>query len=195
MKRYLVIIRKLTLLGLLIGVASWSWWLNLEPESPIAGSGTRDADPGLEFYAQGLEVSTLDARGKHIRTLRSEGLKQYQDSGITELVSPQLQIFEQGDNPQWQVTAERGQLSADGSELLLSGKVNIDQQRSINGFPLHIVTSDLRIEPEKHYAETDAPVTINNGENWMKSVGMQAWLQKPAQIKFLTRTRGYYVNQ
>ena len=79
--------------------------------------------------------------------------------------------------------------------VLLSGEVEINRPGSAEARDIHIVTRDLRVQPEQDYAETDELVTITSEQNWVRSTGMQAWLREPIRLKLLSQTRAHYVYQ
>ncbi|MCP4274742.1 MAG: LPS export ABC transporter periplasmic protein LptC, partial [Gammaproteobacteria bacterium] len=93
---------------------------------------------------------------------------------------------------EWKIVSETGWLSGDGDLLLLQGKVTIDRPKTPIQEPVRIVTSDLRVQPNQNYAETEEQITIDTPDNRITSKGMQAWLTNPMRIKFSANVRGRY---
>lgn len=186
--------RKIILFSLLALVTGWSLWLTQKGKTPILETTDTGIRPTLEYYVKNSTITTFDPSGQRTRRLRSDAISHFLGSGNTELDMLQLETFSTGAVPEWRLQSAQGELSEDGKKLLLSGTVEIDQEQGSEGVPLHIVTSDVTLEPEKEYAETDAPATIIQGDNRITSVGMQAWFGESAHIKFNAKTRGHYGN-
>ena len=116
---------------------------------------------------------------------------QFQDDETTEMEAPKYDFFRPG-QPSWHVQAEQGWLSADGELALLSGRVTIIRPASETTAPFKMVTSDLRIQPENNYLETDNAVKATSGKDQIDAIGMQAWMGPPSRIKFLSDVRSIY---
>ena len=76
--------------------------------------------------------------------------------------------------------------------VLLQGKVNIDRSAAPGIRPMHIITSDLRVQPKNNYAETDADARANSRDDWIESTGMQIWFAERIRVKLLAKVRGRY---
>ena len=144
-----------------------------------------------DFFAEGFTVTTMAADGLAARSLSGEKMLHFQDDQSTELTRPVITIFEK-DKPPWKVKSETGWVSPDGEVILLQGRVTIDRMAAPGVRPVHVVTRELRVQPNDEYAETDQPVDLRSRRDWLKSNGMQLWFGKPIRLKFLARVRGYY---
>lgn len=182
------------MLGILTVLAGWSWWLTQEDITPAPQSRETGSDDGLAYYVRDFTIVTMNPAGQLTRSLSSESLNHFLTTEITLLDKPRLKIFAIGDSPEWRLRANHGRVSGDGEELFLSGDVKIDRESRAEDLPLQILTSEITIQPDKDYAETDAPVSITQGDSKISSTGMQAWLKEPGHIKFNSKTRGYYAN-
>jgi lipopolysaccharide export system protein LptC len=91
------------------------------------------------------------------------------------------------------VDSETAWVSADGTLILLQGDVLITREGDSDDRPMRIVTSNLRVQPEQDYAETDEKVRVISETDWVDSIGMQAWMRPPSRLKFLSQVKGYYV--
>ncbi|MGV6826532.1 MAG: LPS export ABC transporter periplasmic protein LptC [bacterium] len=165
----------------------------VEPDAPKQPEKKEQfTDNSIDYYIEDFRVTTMDANGQPERILQANQLKHFLDDETTELKHPQLTV--RSENGQtWHVQSTSGWLSGDGELLLLNGDVDIRGEGSPEHRPMHLVTRDLRVQPEQNYAETDADVVIESEQNRVTATGMQAWLKHPARIKLLSNTRGKYV--
>lgn len=145
----------------------------------------------LDFYAHDLQVVTLDAKGRPIRQLQTTDLRHYVPDEHTSLEQPVLDIFHPDGS--WRVVAHQGELSENSERLFLAGDVIMDRPASAEKPPIHLKTTDVTYYPQRNYAETDAAVAINSQANWVTATGMQAWMDEPPHIRFLSKARGHYV--
>lgn len=178
------------MLILLLAVGGWALWHNQQqPETQVQGKFTVTDE--VDYFVDNLSVTTMTTKGKPARTLIATRMEHFRDTGITELEQPFFHIYSQSDST-WEVTSQQGELSEDGKTLLLSGQVEIDRPASPNVRTMHISTSNLRVNADQDYAETDEAVKITSDAGWVQGVGMQAWLREPSRIKFLSRTKAHY---
>lgn len=181
----------LFLWSLLILIAGLSWWL-AERETPHRDQEAMHEGPReVDYYLRDLQATTMTPAGLPARTLAAAELRHYPDDDTTELLEPRLTVH-QRKGPPWQVTAETGWVSADGSLVLLDGPVHIERAAGPSNRPLQIDTRDLRIQPQQDYAETDERVRVRSLKDRIDATGMQAWLRRPARIKLLANVKGYY---
>ena len=178
--------------GLALAVlAAVSWWLARDVERDHRlSSGPRD-NREIDYYLRELDFSTYTEQGILARTLQAPELRHYPDDGSTELDRPRFTIHKNG-VPPWRVRSETGWVSPDGKRVHLHGDVLIERDAGADIRPMRIVTRNMRVEPERDYAETDEPVTVTSFNDRIDSVGMQAWLREPGRIKFLSQVRGHY---
>lgn len=144
-----------------------------------------------DYYVDDFTVSEMGPDGKPKRKLTAEKMLHYPDDDSTELTRPYMVLYED-DTPPWNIRSETGWVSGDGKLILLIGEVYIDRVAAPGVRPLQIKTRDLRVRPEENYAETDNHVRIRSENSEQTSVGMQAWLNKPVRMKFLSNVRGRY---
>lgn len=184
--RIWLLLALLTLLGI-------TWWAS-RPEQVAVTQETVNKDQIQDYFVFNLELRQFDVEGNLAHVLRAGELRHYLESGVTRLQAPRYVLYEDK-LPSWRISAAKGLLSEDQSLLQLLGKTNIDWEGDETRPPMHMLTSDLNIQPQQEYAETAAPVTVTSGQNWIESVGMQAWLKRPGRIRFLAQTRAHYVAQ
>ncbi len=144
-----------------------------------------------DYFVEDFTVTDMDIDGKLKQTLSAERMLHYPDDDSTELTDPHLIIYEEG-APPWKIKSETGWVSGDGQLVLLNGVVKIDRVAAPGVRPMHITTRNLRVRPKESYAETDEKVRARSLNDVQTSIGMQAWLNKPIRLKFLSKVRGYY---
>ena len=184
---------RIWLLLLLLGILGYTWWASRpEPlENQPRGPSARDVQ---DYYMDELVLRQFDNKGRLSHRLLARDLHHYRDSGLTTLAAPYYMLYEQG-APVWTIDAEKGELSSDQTLLKLFGRTTIEREGDENHPAMHMLTADLRIYPQKEYAETDEPVTVTSEQNWIKSTGMQAWFKPPTRILFPAQARAHYVAQ
>jgi lipopolysaccharide export system protein LptC len=183
---------KIFLVTLLLAIGSWAWWHNQQRTDVPTREKNLPAHE-QDYFIEKFSVTTMTPQGKPARTLTASKMKHFRDTGITELEQPFVRIYNKS-AANWKAASEQGELSEDGKTLILSGNVEIDRSATPDSSvrSLHISTSNLRINADQDYAETDDAVKITSDTGWVQAVGMQAWLREPSHIKFLSRTRAHY---
>jgi lipopolysaccharide export system protein LptC len=176
----------------LVIAAAASWWL-ARPEAaappPAAKAG---AERTIDYYVNGLDATRMTEAGVPAHRLRTPKLRHFTDDDTSELEKPRLTVF-QAEAPPWEVDSEQAWVSPDGSLILLQGDVFITREGDAENRPMHIVTSNLRVQPAQDYAETDEKVRVSSESDWVDSIGMQAWMRPPSRLKFLSQVKGHYV--
>jgi len=185
--------RSLRILLVLIAVAvALASWKLVQEEADKPRPNARSGPRIIDYYVTGLDVTRMTEAGRPANRLRAETLRHYTDDDTTELQQPHLTVY-RDDSPPWEVDAEQAWVSADGSLVLLSGEVLIEREGNADSRPMRILTSELRVQPDQDYAETDEKVRVVSESDWLDAVGMQAWLRPPSRLKFLSQVNGYHV--
>ncbi len=181
--------QKNIIIGILLVLLSLGshWLITSPPENPSVVS----EEHKMDYYVNNFTTTRMSEDGKPFRQLSAKRMVHYPDDDTTELTAPLITMFE-GDTPEWEIWSEAGWLSGDGDLLLLQGKVIIERPQTATQKPVHLVTSNLRVQPNQNYAETEEVITINTSSNRITSKGMKAWLKDPMRIKFLANVRGKY---
>jgi lipopolysaccharide export system protein LptC len=181
--------RTLILGGVLLAVLGGTRLL-LETSSR-GGIPTEQEPHNADYFLENFSNTVMNARGTPFRRLSADRMLHFPDDDSTELTKPHLTLF-QNEHPLWQVQSEQGWLSGDGKLLLLNGPVTIDRAAAGQIRPLHIVTRNLRVQPEEGYAETDERIAVTSLGSRLESKGIQVWFKEPAHLKFLANVKGRY---
>ena len=181
------------LLLALLGVLGLTWWAS--QRSPSSMMTETVADERIQdYFVHGLILQQFDLAGGLSHVLEARHLAHFKASGLTRLTLPSYILYAR-QRPDWTIQANSGSLNKEKTLLQLLGETHIDWQGDEQRPAMHLVTSNLMIHPQQEYAETDAAVTVTSAENWIESMGMQAWLKTPGKIRFLAQTRAHYVAQ
>ena len=144
-----------------------------------------------DFFSNGYNKVEMNQEGLRRSELIAEKMIYYGDDDTTELTKP-IMTFYNEDQSTWVIAADTGWISPDGKDLLLNGNVKIERKKASDVRPIHIKTTNLRVKPEKNYAETDEWVEIINPPDRTEGVGMQIYYTKPVHLKLLSKVRGRY---
>jgi lipopolysaccharide export system protein LptC len=115
--------------------------------------------------------------------------KRQSDKDFTEITKPELIMYREN-GPPWEVQADKGHTTKQGSVITMIDNVKIWQTNTA-GMKSELTTSKLTVMPDKQYAKTDKPVKLVAPDSVTRAIGMQAHL-KEDQIKLLSRVRGLY---
>ena len=182
--------KQIQIYGFLVIVAALSWWL-VQVKAPQVEKPVDVQPHSAEFFSTGYQKLEMDATGKPKSKLIASKMLHYGDDNTTELADP-VMTFIYPDASNWVVGSESGWISSDGKDMHLKGRVSIDRNESSKVRPIHVKTSELRVKPEKRYAETDQWVEINNPPDRTEGVGMQIYFSSPIHLKLLSNVRGRY---
>ncbi len=173
------------LLLLLVAVIGTGWYLQLQ-EADLQQTATSSAGP--DAFVTGMQLAVMDEAGQQKYRIESDTMIHFPEDSHFTLTRPRFYIT-RPDGTSWQITAERGQTTADNDQLWLLGKVDILRPETSNINGLHIETSDLLIKPDEETAETDNAVTITAEGYLVTAIGLKAYL-KESLLELHSRVRG-----
>lgn len=154
-------------------------------------SGDPDDPDRVDFFIQDAFITRFNEQGELAYLLVSPRLQHYPATEMTRLESPLVTL--PGDTGDAQISSDYGTIPDDESQIELAGNVRVIDN-SASETPWVLTTSVLTLLPPEHYAETHAPVQIQQGVNRTDAIGMQAWL-KEHRVDLLSEVRGYYVTR
>ena len=163
------------------------WIVKNEPELTVM-SEARAAD----HFALHYKKVTMNALGKPSTRLTAEFAAHFRDSGETELTEP-IMIIHKGALPPWVLRSESGIISADGKLMSMNGNVYIDRENAEDVRAVNIETRNLRVQPERNYAETDERAQLVTGLDTISGTGMKLFYQEPMNIELLANVKGVHV--
>lgn len=180
--------RHLTLLFVLLFLAAASWWALtiVDPERrPIFTTSVEGPDHFMEDFTS----VTLNEAGVPVHQLKAVRLTHYPNDRHSELEDP-VMTFYKDDNSHWIASAKEGRILDDGEEVFLQGDVFIRQPGKKDSV-ITINTRDLHILPNEDFAETPNSVVMQQNDNTVTAIGMQAHFGHGV-VDFLSEVRGWY---
>lgn len=173
-------------------LALFSWWL--VKITGLRFEGGRAAPPhSPDYFSTGYSKWEMDETGALKSRVTAEQMRHYQDDGTTHMNRPVMTFYNNKDEtPPWIIDSESGILSADGKNLWLNGKVNIDRKKGPRNRPLTINTTNLKVQPERSYAETDAWAELLSTGQKTTGTGMKMKYADPIRIELLKKVKGKY---
>jgi len=158
-------------LGLAAGLAALTFWLERTVSAPTgAASAARARVP--EFVVDDITATAMDQSGRAESRLTARRMLYYPEEEMTEVVDPRLTQFpEKG--PPVRISAERGTVDREGSEVRLYGNVVVVRDPVGDRPPLRMDTSYLQVFPKTELARTPEPVLITEGNSKLSGVGME----------------------
>lgn len=175
---------------LLLILALGYWGLFGIPSS--GESSPPDHPDRIDFFIVDADITLFNEQGQIARLLIADELEHYPARETTELLNPLLTLPGQGEREQ-SIRADSGVMLDDESRIDLAGNVQVTDN-SPSALPTLMVTETLAFFPPRNYAETQAAVTIIQGQSRKDAIGMQSWFDEGI-TELLSEVRGYYVKE
>ncbi|MGZ5057039.1 MAG: LPS export ABC transporter periplasmic protein LptC [Methylobacter sp.] len=167
-----------------------SWWLvKLTGSNEVWRVAVPPHSP--DYFSKGYTKWEMSEVGRPKSKLIADDMTHYSDDSTTHMVNP-LMFFYNERTPPWIIKSEAGVLSADGKDLLLNGKVDVDRAAAKGVRELKIHTFNLKVKPETSYAETDEWAELISLPNWTTGVGMKLTFAEPIHLELLSNVKGNY---
>ena len=159
------------------------------------GSGD-DAPPTIDgalvtggYYMLDAVVRGFGTDGRFLYALNAREVVEDRDAAIVRLDDVELVYRDDVDVP-WRLTATHGELTIDGSQLVLSGEV--EASNVAGDVPTSLRTSTLTVDPQRYLLSTEARVTLRVGERSISATGMLAFLNED-RIEFRSNVSGKFL--
>lgn len=176
------------LLAAVLAVVVW-WPLNRHDEPPAAAAV--DAEPVSDYYLREFTLRRSDAHGAWEYRIQGANMLHFPSTDSWTLESPTM-IFYSDRGAPWHGRAERGRVWAGGDEALLSGEVALWRPATADNRAVTIDTDDVYLKPAENYAETAAPVLVQQpGRGQLRGVGARLYLAEE-RYELLSRVEGHY---
>jgi len=175
---------------LVVLVAGLSVWLfqGQPDKGPVVTPQARGVP---DSFMENFTTQVLDEQGRPQYQLRASHMAHYVDAGRSEFTQPEFTAF-QPDGQRWTAVAETGRAENGSEQVFLEGAVTIRRYPDVMApANLQINTRDVRVRPADDYAETDQTATVVQGENTLKTVGLQMYFRE-GQVQLLSQVRGIY---
>lgn len=149
-----------------------------------------------QSYITDVEVRQYDRDGSiHyqmntplIRRFQAKSTPSEQDYSLIE--TPVFMLINDPQKPGWFVTAQEGRLEGNDVWFTLTKEV-LARQTSEKAGETTISTSDLRLNTQDQFAQTDKAVTMRAAKSQITAVGMRANMKRE-HIALLSNVKGTY---
>jgi lipopolysaccharide export system protein LptC len=136
-------LNRIAVAAVLIALAALSWWLPtaLTPPGNLFEGESRH-EPDYTIY--NFTATEMNAQGQRKHELRAAKLVHYGDDDTAELTQPYLIQFPPDAAP-IHTRADRGQVSANGKEILMQGNVRVTRGASGTDPAGEVQTREMRV--------------------------------------------------
>ncbi|MCG2634856.1 MAG: LPS export ABC transporter periplasmic protein LptC [Gammaproteobacteria bacterium] len=141
-----------------------------------------------DYIVDQFNSTLLGRNGKPLYRLGAVELKHFSDDDTSELQQPRYAKFPEGAKPVF-ISADRGWMNADETELLLVGNVQVNKGQPGDTQSIKATMETLRIFPKEDFAETDSPVHLEGQGTVADAIGMHADLAND-RLTLLSKVRG-----
>jgi lipopolysaccharide export system protein LptC len=168
MKTWSTAIFPVSVLTVLAGLSFWLLQATALKEEHSDGKSRHDPD----YVITGMRMNKLDKTGKLQYTLTAPETRHYPDDDSTDVVSPHL-VYLNPKKPTLTISSQTAHISSEGETVYLRDDVRIKRDATAQRPALFGSMPDLTIQTEEETAYTASPVEFNQGNSWLKGVGMQ----------------------
>ncbi len=127
-------------------------------DEPSAGPAAELEPPRADEIVYGAIIRMSNA-GVREATLRADSMFSWRDSTHAAFMGLSVDVFDEQGEPRATISAERGRLHVDASELTASGNAVL----TVPGRDLEIRTEELRVSPERGRVWSDLPTVMREG--------------------------------
>jgi lipopolysaccharide export system protein LptC len=190
-----------------IGVVAVAYFIGRigRGEDPSDAAAAMGPDPG--YAARDAEVIETGYDGRERYRLNADVIRQQTDTGVIELEQlhmnyhPDAQAAVPGEGAvsvppgeMWHLTSDRGQVRADGDDVLLTGNVKVTGPAPAGGEALTLLTTELRVNTPTQFIETEAPVRLRWSGHELNAKGMEADL-KAGTLRLESEVNGRFAQK
>lgn len=176
------------LLGLLalaaLGLVSW-WWLDKQRQQVIEVEKPRQPDA----YFRDLDAERHDETGAAAVRVEARYAEHFEDEPWIHLHDLRAHGANADGEP-WQLTAERGRLNDDGTELEARGNVRL-RRESGKAAAMLLETESLHVNTKTEVVTSDTTVLISQGASRVRGRGMFADLRND-RLQLQEDVEAYY---
>lgn len=154
--------------ALLAAGSIWLERLSREQES----TPDRSAGSGPDFIAEQTRIVGFAKDGSRSYALVSERMTHFPNTDITEVERPRLELV--SSDRLLTIQSDRGEVSPGGERADFVGNVEAQRQGSTGQADIRFVSERLTVWPDKHRAESTAPVRLTQGQTTALAHGLRA---------------------
>lgn len=180
---------QLYIYGVLLALVSW-WLVQLTGGDEKAEKIDK-TQHAVDYFSTGYVKWEMDSSGRLKSKLVADSLTHYNDDGTTHLQQPVMTIMNP-EAPPWVIRSETGIVSSDRQHIQLNGKAFVERDAAPGFKAMRINSSNLRVQPEINYAETDEWAELLSPPNRTEGIGMKLYYSTPVRIELFSKVRGRY---
>ncbi|MFH0344425.1 MAG: LPS export ABC transporter periplasmic protein LptC [Chromatiales bacterium] len=177
-------------LSVCAGTTAWILERLEEQNIPREAVGPDEPDSYMENFVR----TAMDERGRLESRLRAKRMFHYPRDDTTQLLQPTFELYSDNRKAPWFARADSGWIGAGNDAVLLYGNVSVWRQNPKGLREIEVQAPDLRILPEKRYAETDSATTIITPTSVTNGIGMRARLAL-GLVELLKNVRTHYAEK
>lgn len=164
-------------------LAAGTWWL-ADRLTPTDEKTLKLEPSQIDYYSTNVTRTVLDLEGKPKELLFAETMTHYKNGDVTKMKKPVMTLYKREGEQPWVIHAAAGTVRSSGSTIFLYGNVLITRDVGNNGL-LQIITKNVKVEPDKDYAETAEKVRILSAQDELTGTGMQVHFKPALNVKLL----------
>jgi lipopolysaccharide export system protein LptC len=176
-----MITRRTTLILLLALIATGSWWMQHAIDQRPELVKTLVEIPGIDGREAPVPLTLMD-ESPEARAAR------LLSAGYSEVITPVIHMHEPL-LPPLRLESETGWIARNGDEVRLLGEVTVNRPEAHPDGPLHLVTRDLTIFPQRQHAETEAHAVATAPGYRIEGTGMRMDLDEQT-VLLLSEVKG-----
>ena len=159
---------------LLCIVAILVWWLE-DIVSTSHNEALRQQTNRPDFYMEKFTLYNYNRDGMLRYHASGRSMIRYPVDDSLEIEQLDMRAFKPDKAPM-DVKANNARISNKGNHVLLTGAVDINQEKQGDDDSLSIKTEKLFLDSPRDYLETNKAITIRTSKHQVRGIGMQAWL-------------------
>ncbi len=174
--------------SLFIVIAIILWWSITEDFGANRQLQPTSNKPYVDIFMTDFELTAMNDNGAPGYILHGSHLQQFNGSDDTEIEHPIFRLLQQ--NSQWKISADSAILNNKNKTIQLNNNVLMQQQ---NIEPAtRIRTQSLLVHTDTQIAQTQAPVSIMQGQSHIKSNGM-IFNNISGELELSSDVNGYFL--
>jgi LPS export ABC transporter protein LptC len=155
--------RSTVVMLLLALLAAATWVATWQPAGPAAPASDNENTSPLGYYVRGARWLGTDEQGRVAYQILAERLDEVPNEDRLRLQGVNVR-YHPVDETAWEISAATASAPKDGSQLELSGNVELTSSPPNRSRPTTIVTQHLNFWPDSSRAESDDPVHVLYGD-------------------------------
>ncbi len=182
-------IRFIILFIIVIAIAATSSWLLKKVDTEPTDTAKAIAH-NMDYFLVNFNATVMDEDGKPHYNLKGDYLEHFPDDGSIDIVQPKIKIFREK-LAAWNIKSDKARIKDEGKLIYLNGKVFMQRPASKDEAEINLDTSNLMLNLNKDYAETNDAVYIQTEKHHLKAVGMRVYLED-GRLELLSKVKGVY---